>query len=47
MERPSATFRNGKYSILDDFSYAEFLAYYRLGNKSSKTGEYQSDESIF
>ena len=26
MERPSATFCNGKYSVLNDFCYAEFLA---------------------
>ena len=26
IERPSATFCNKKYSILDDFCYAEFLA---------------------
>ena len=43
-KRPSATFCNGKYSILHDFCYAEFLAYYTLENKSSKTGEYQPDE---
>ena len=40
MDRPSATFCNGKYSIFDDFCYAEFLAYYTFGNKPSKTGEY-------
>ena len=44
MERPSATFCNEKYSILDDFCYAECLTYCILGNKSSKTGEYQHDE---
>ena len=44
MERLSATFCNGKYSILDNFCYAEFLAYYTLESKSSKTGEYQPDE---
>ena len=44
MERPSPTFCNFKYSILDDFCYTEFLAYYTLKNKSSKTGEYQPDE---
>ena len=44
MERPSAIFWNGKYSILDDFCYAEFLAYYTFENKPSKTGEYQPDE---
>ena len=27
LERPSATFCNGKYSILGDFCDAEFLAY--------------------
>ena len=44
LERPSATFCNGKYSILDDFCYAKFSVYYAFENKSSKTGEYQSDE---
>ena len=44
MERPSAIFCNGKYSILDNFCYAEFLAYYTFENKLSKTGEYQPDE---
>ena len=43
MERPSATFCNGKYSVLNGF-YAEYLAYYTLENKSNKTCEYQSDE---
>ena len=44
MERPRPTFCNGKYSILDYFCYAEFLVYYTLKNKSSKTGECEPDE---
>ena len=44
MERPSATFCNGKYRVLNGFCYAEFLAYYMLENKSNKTCEYQPDE---
>ena len=44
MERPSAIFCNGKYITLDDFRYVKFSAYCTLGNKSSKTGEYQSNE---
>ena len=44
MERPSGTFCNGKYSILDGFCYAEVLSYYTFENKPSKTGEYQPDE---
>ena len=44
MQRPSAAFCDGKYSILDNFCYVEFLAYYLLENISNKTGEYQSDE---
>ena len=44
LERPNATFCNGKYSILNDFCYPEFSAYYTLENKPSKTGEYQPDE---
>ena len=42
MER--TTFCNGKYIVLNDLRYAWFLAYYTLGNKSSKTCEYQPDE---
>ena len=44
METPSATLCNGKYSVLNDFCYAEFLAYYTLENKLNKTCEYQPDE---
>ena len=44
MERPSATFCNGKYRILNNFCYAEFLTYYTLENKSNKTYEYQPDK---
>ena len=43
MERPIVPFCNGKYSILDDFCYAEFLQYYTLENNSSKTCEHQSN----
>ena len=44
MERPSATFCSGKYSILDKIFYAEFLAYYTFENILSKSSEYQPDE---
>ena len=44
VERPSATFCNGKYSTLNNFCYAKFLAYYTLENKSSNSYEYQPDE---
>ena len=44
MERPNATFCNEKCSVLNNFCNAEFLAYYTLENKSSKTCEYQSNE---
>ena len=30
MVKPSTTFLNGKYNALNDFCYAEFLAYYTL-----------------
>ena len=43
-ERPSATFCNEKYSVLNDFCYADFLAYYTLENKSNQICEYQPDE---
>ena len=44
MKRPIATFCNGKYSVLNNFYYTEFLACYTLENKLSKTCEYQLDE---
>ena len=44
VERPSATFCSGKCSALNDFCYAEFLAYYTLENKSSNSCEYQTNE---
>ena len=44
MERPSATFCNEKYRVLNDFCYTEFLAHYTLENESNKTCEYQPDE---
>ena len=34
VERPNATFCNGKYSVLAYFCFAEFLAYYTLEIKS-------------
>ena len=37
-------FCNEKYSLLDDFSYAEVLVFYIRRNESSKTCDYQSDE---
>ena len=44
MEKPIATFCNGKCTVLNDFCYAEFLAYYRLENKLSNSCEYQPDK---
>ena len=44
MGRPRATFYNVKNSFLNDFCYAEFLAFYTLENKSNKTCENQPDE---
>ena len=43
VERPSAVFCNGKYSVLNDFCYAKCFAYYTLENKSSNSCEYQPD----
>ena len=40
MEKPISTFCNEKYSILNNFCYAEFLTYYKLENKSNKTCKY-------
>ena len=44
MERPSATSWNGKYSVLNNFCYAEILANLTLENKSNKTYEHESNE---
>ena len=44
MERPNATFCDGKFGVLNDFCYVEFLAYYTLEGKPTKTREYQPDE---
>ena len=44
MKRPNVQFCNGKYSILDDFCYAELLVYYTHEKKSRKAIKYQSDE---
>ena len=35
---------NEKCGILDDFCYAELLAYYTLENRQNKTCEYCPDE---
>ena len=45
MEKPSASFCNGKYSVLNHFCSVKFLAYYTLERKSDKTCNYQLDES--
>ena len=44
MEKPGEIFCNGRYSVLNYYCCAEFLAYYALENKSSKTCEYQPDK---
>ena len=41
MERPSAIFFYGKRGVLNDFYYAEFLAYCAIENKANKTFGYQ------
>ena len=35
IDRPTSTFSNGRYSILDSFCYAEFVAHYYLLPKNS------------
>ena len=44
MEKPNATFCNGKYSVSNNFCYTECLASYIYENKSSKTCEHQPNE---
>ena len=36
IDRPNTSFKNGKYRILDNICYVEFLAYYYLDIKSNK-----------
>ena len=46
LARPSVSFGDGKYSILDSFCFAEFTAYYSLIYKPKETNEgeeYQPD----
>ena len=33
IERPSATLSNGKYSVLNNYCYVEFLVYYKFESK--------------
>ena len=44
LERPNPSFRNGKYSVLNEFCHVEISAYYTVENKSNKTCKYQPDE---
>ena len=46
MQPPSAIICDGKHSILANFCYAEFLAYYTLENNSSKICGYQPDDDF-
>ena len=46
LARPSVSYCDGKYSILDSFCFAEFTAYYSLIYKPKETNEgeeYQPD----
>ena len=46
LARPSVSYCDGKYSILDSFCFAEFIAYYSLIYKPKETNEgeeYQPD----
>ena len=45
MERPSATFCNGKYGVLNNFCFPEILACYILEKKSNNISEYRPNES--
>ena len=40
-DRPNFTFSSGKYAILDNFCFAEFLRYYYLASGESKDNDYQ------
>ena len=44
LERPNATFCQGKCIVLKNSYYVDILACYTLENKSSKTCKYQPDE---
>ena len=45
IDRPSITSFYGKYSILDSFSYAEFLRFYYVASNTKFTdNDYQTEE---
>ena len=46
MERPDKTFKGGKYSILDSFCYAQFLAYYVLETNPTKFEKNDSQPEV-
>ena len=46
VDRPNSSFLNGKYSILDRFCYAEFLAHYYLLPKTSNDSVNDSQPTV-
>ena len=48
IDRPNATFKNGKYSVLDKMCYAEFLSHYYLASKpyDDMTNDFQQEVLI-
>ena len=43
IEKPSATFWNGKYIVLNDICHAQYLVHYTLEYKSNKICKNESD----
>jgi len=43
LDRPNATFKGGKYKVLDNMCYAEFLAYYVLDINKNKENDCQPE----
>ena len=46
IDRPNHTFSNGKFSVLDDFFYAEFVAHYYLLPKPSNYSVNDSQPTV-
>ena len=44
IDRPSSSFNGGRYSVLDNFCYAEFLRYYYIVSNLSTENDYQPEE---
>ena len=44
--RPDSHFQNGKYAILENFCFAEFLSYYYVESKIDETSNYNDSQPV-